>query len=123
MSKLFRATKSEVSKPKPKPFDPKKEKSDKQCVRRVHQVSPGAPGLAFETGDRRAHHVKNLTLELLSRGHRESMSAMGYVSRAYEKLPGWVKMILGMFALAGIVYGVAHDGWTFLLKVIFSPVP
>lgn len=48
---------------------------------------------------------------------------MGYVSRACDKLPDWVKLTLGVCALAGIIYGVAHQGWTFLLKVIFSPEP
>ena len=46
---------------------------------------------------------------------------MGYVSKAYDKLPAWAHMILGVGAIAGIFYGVAHDGWMFLLKVIFSP--
>jgi hypothetical protein len=44
-----------------------------------------------------------------------------YVSRAYEKLPDWVKLTLGVCAIAGIAYGVAREGWVFLLKVIFSP--
>lgn len=51
------------------------------------------------------------------------MTGMGYVSRAYDKLPDWVKLTLGICAIAGIVYGVAREGWVFLLKVIFSPVP
>lgn len=48
---------------------------------------------------------------------------MGYLSRAYDKLPGWMKLVFGVFAIAAIVYGVAHEGWGYLLKVIFSPVP
>ena len=55
-------------------------------------------------------------------GH-ENMTGMGYVSRAYDKLPDWVKLILGVCAIAGIIYGVAQEGWVFLLKVIFSPEP
>jgi hypothetical protein len=51
------------------------------------------------------------------------MTGMGYVSRAYDKLPDWVKLILGVCAIAGIIYGVAQEGWVFLLKVIFSPEP
>lgn len=48
---------------------------------------------------------------------------MGYMSRAFDKLPDWVKLTLGVCSIAGIIYGVAKDGWVFLLKVIFSPVP
>jgi hypothetical protein len=55
-------------------------------------------------------------------GH-ESMAGMGYVSRAYDKLPDWVKLTLGVCAIAGIAYGVYREGWVFLLKVIFSPEP
>jgi hypothetical protein len=49
------------------------------------------------------------------------MAGMGYVSRAFDKLPNWVKLALGVCAIAGIVYGVASEGWVFQLKVIFSP--
>ena len=54
---------------------------------------------------------------------RESMAGMGYVSRAYDKLPDWVKLTLGLCAIVAIIYGVAREGWVFLLKVIFSPEP
>jgi hypothetical protein len=46
---------------------------------------------------------------------------MGYISRAYDKLPDWVKLALGVCAIAGIIYGIAREGLVFLLKVIFSP--
>jgi hypothetical protein len=48
---------------------------------------------------------------------------MGYVARAYNKLPDWVKLILGVCAIVAIIYGIAHAGWVFLLKVIFSLEP
>jgi hypothetical protein len=51
------------------------------------------------------------------------MAGMGYVSKAYDKLPNWVQIILGICSIVGIVYGVAHWGWIFLLKVILSPEP
>jgi hypothetical protein len=51
------------------------------------------------------------------------MAGMGYVSRAYDKLPDWVKLTLGVCAIVAIIYGVAREGWVFLLKVIFSPEP
>jgi hypothetical protein len=54
---------------------------------------------------------------------RENMAGVGYISRGYDKLPDWVKLILGICAIAGTVYGVAHYGWTFLIKMIFSPEP
>jgi len=46
---------------------------------------------------------------------------MGVISRGIEKLPTWMQVVLMILAVAGIVYGVARYGWTFLLKVIFSP--
>ena len=51
------------------------------------------------------------------------MAGMGYVSRAYDKLPDWTKTILGICAVAGLIYGVAREGPIFLLKAIFKPVP
>jgi hypothetical protein len=49
------------------------------------------------------------------------MVGMGYLSRAYDKLPDWVKIAFGICSIAGIGYGVYREGWVFLLKVIFSP--
>jgi hypothetical protein len=46
---------------------------------------------------------------------------MGVISRSLEKLPGWAQLILTLLGLAAFVYGVAHYGWTFILKAIFSP--
>ena len=55
----------------------------------------------------------------------ERMAGMGYVSRAasraFDKLPDWLKLVLGVLVIGGLVYGVARDGWIFLLKAIFSP--
>lgn len=46
-----------------------------------------------------------------------------YVSRAYDKLPSWVKLVLGICAIAGIVYYTVREGPVFLLKVIFTAFP
>lgn len=48
---------------------------------------------------------------------------MGYLSWAYDRLPNWVQITVGVCAVVGFVYGVAHEGWIFLVKVIFSPEP
>jgi hypothetical protein len=46
---------------------------------------------------------------------------MGYISRAIDRLPTWAKFILGILAVVGTIYGIARDGFWFLLRVIFSP--
>ncbi len=50
---------------------------------------------------------------------------MGVMSKAlgkvFDRVPEWAKVVLGLAAFAGIIYGVARYGWVFLLKVIFSP--
>jgi hypothetical protein len=46
---------------------------------------------------------------------------MGYVSRAMDKLPAWDQLVLGVLGIGAGIYGIAHYGWTFLLKMIFSP--
>jgi hypothetical protein len=51
------------------------------------------------------------------------MTDMGLVSRAYDKLPGWAKIILGICGIVAIVYGLATEGPIFLLKALFKPVP
>lgn len=33
-----------------------------------------------------------------------------YVSKAYDKLPGWVQLVLGIGAIAGIVYYTVREG-------------
>ena len=54
----------------------------------------------------------------------ESMAIMGSISRAIDKLPPWVKFILMVFAVLGSVYYITHYGFfSFLLHMIFSPVP
>jgi hypothetical protein len=54
---------------------------------------------------------------------RESMAGMGLVSRAYDKLPDWAKIVLGICGIAAIVYGLATEGPIFLLKALLKPVP
>jgi hypothetical protein len=52
------------------------------------------------------------------------MAIMGLTSRAIDKLPTWAKLILGILAVLGSVYYIANYGFfTFLLRMIFSPVP
>lgn len=48
---------------------------------------------------------------------------MGFVSQAYDKLPDWLKIVLGVCSIAGIIYGTAKEGPIFLLKVLLKPVP
>ena len=48
---------------------------------------------------------------------------MGLVSRAYDKLPSWAKSILGIFAIAALVYGLKTEGPVFFLKALLKPVP
>jgi len=52
---------------------------------------------------------------------RENMDGMGMVSRAIDKLPTWVQVILMVSGVVGCVYGIAHYGWSFILRVIFTP--
>jgi hypothetical protein len=52
------------------------------------------------------------------------MAIMESISRAIDKLPTWAKFILMVFAVLGSVYYIAHYGFfSFLLRMIFSPVP
>jgi hypothetical protein len=46
---------------------------------------------------------------------------MGVISRSIDKLPGWLKVVLMLTGLAAFVYGIATEGWMFILKAIFSP--
>jgi hypothetical protein len=46
---------------------------------------------------------------------------MGLISKAFEKLPRWLQFILMALGIGMCIYGVAHHGWTYLLRVIFSP--
>jgi hypothetical protein len=49
---------------------------------------------------------------------------MGSISRAIDKLPKWAKLICAVFAVFGSVYYIAHYGFfSFLLRMIFTPVP
>jgi len=50
------------------------------------------------------------------------MESISTISRAIDKLPIWVKLILTVFTVLGSVYCIAHYGlFSFLLHVIFSP--
>ena len=50
---------------------------------------------------------------------------MGLMSRAVDKivdpLSKWAKWILGLLVAIGFIYGVVHEGFWFIVKVIFSP--
>jgi hypothetical protein len=50
---------------------------------------------------------------------------MGLISRAIDKivypLPTWAKGILGLLIVIGFIYGIVHEGFGFLLRVIFAP--
>jgi hypothetical protein len=46
------------------------------------------------------------------------------ISRALDKLPRWANLILMTFVALGSVYYIAHFGFfSFLLHMIFSPLP
>jgi hypothetical protein len=49
------------------------------------------------------------------------MAGMGVVSRAIDKLPTWVQVILTLLGIVACVYGIAHYGWSFIFRIIFSP--
>ena len=50
---------------------------------------------------------------------------MGLISKAIDKvvdpLPIWAKGILGLLMVIGFIYGIVHEGFWFLLKVLFAP--
>jgi hypothetical protein len=49
---------------------------------------------------------------------------MRYFSEAIDKLPAWAKIVLGVLTLIASGYCIAHYGfWSFILHVIFSPMP
>jgi hypothetical protein len=58
--------------------------------------------------------------ELASAGC-ERMAGMGVISKAIEKLPSWVQLILMVLGIVACVYGISHYGWSFILRAIFSP--
>ncbi len=49
------------------------------------------------------------------------MAGMGVISKAIDKMPTWARLILAALGLAAFVYGIAREGWVFILKAIFSP--
>jgi hypothetical protein len=49
------------------------------------------------------------------------MAHMGLISRSIDKLPGWLKAALMLLGLAAFIYGIATEGWIFIVKAIFSP--
>jgi hypothetical protein len=50
----------------------------------------------------------------------ETMSRMGAVSRAIDQLAPPVRIVFLCLGVAACVYGFAHYGWSFILRVIFS---
>ena len=46
---------------------------------------------------------------------------MKFLSRAYDKLPEWAKIIIGICGIGTLVYGLYTEGPIFLLKALFSP--
>jgi hypothetical protein len=56
---------------------------------------------------------------------KEERRLMGLISRAIDKivdpLPTWAKGILGLLVVIGFIYGIIHEGFWFLLRVLFAP--
>ncbi len=56
---------------------------------------------------------------------QEERRLMGLISRAIDKivdpLPTWAKGILGLLVVIGFIYGIIHEGFWFLLRVLFAP--
>jgi hypothetical protein len=72
----------------------------------------------METG--LAHHVRHI--EELGRCQRfERIADKGVASTAIDKLPTWAQIILMVLGIITCVYGIAHYGWSFILRMIFSP--
>jgi hypothetical protein len=55
------------------------------------------------------------------------MIGMGLVSRAvskaFDKLPEWAQVLVGICAIAALVYGLVTQGPIFLLKALLKPTP
>jgi hypothetical protein len=52
----------------------------------------------------------------------ESIAAMGVISRATDKLPTWVQVVLMVVSIFVSMYYIAHYGlFSFLMRMIFSP--
>lgn len=49
------------------------------------------------------------------------ITSMGLITESIDRLPKWARIALMLVGLGAIVYGIATEGWTFLLKAIFSP--
>jgi hypothetical protein len=56
---------------------------------------------------------------------KEERRSMGLISRAIDKivdpLPTWAKGILGLLVVIGFIYDIIHEGFWFLLRVLFAP--
>jgi hypothetical protein len=49
---------------------------------------------------------------------------MGIISRGFDRLPTWGEEIFYILSILGCVYCISEYGfWSFLLRVVFSPVP
>ena len=49
------------------------------------------------------------------------MTGMSLTRKAIDRLPPWAQTLIMVFAVPILLSGLFHYGWTFLLKVIFSP--
>jgi hypothetical protein len=49
------------------------------------------------------------------------MAGMGVITKSIDKLPSWAQLIFMILGIIACVYGVAHYGWSFILRAIFSP--
>ena len=94
------------------------------CYRQMAKVNAKSmPVVQFEVSYGR-RYKKKLWGGLFS----ESMAIMGPITRAIDglidKLPRWAQLTCAVVVALGSVYCIARDGFfSFLLKMIFSPLP
>jgi hypothetical protein len=43
------------------------------------------------------------------------------ITKSIDKLPSWAQLIFMILGIIACVYGIAHYGWSFILRAIFSP--
>jgi hypothetical protein len=73
------------------------------------------------TGASEVWALKGTIGELCGLSTGEIMCRMGAVSSAIDKLPTPIRIVFMLLGVAACVYGFAHYGWSFILRVIFSP--
>ncbi|HEX4004700.1 MAG TPA: hypothetical protein VHX60_00850 [Acidobacteriaceae bacterium] len=49
------------------------------------------------------------------------MAGVGLIAKTVDKLPWWAQMVLMALGMIAIGYGVAHKGWSYFWKALFSP--